>query len=65
MYSCFCHMDSLFFFPDKYYCTTAKNQAFNLEGKKVGFLVPVLVLVLQFFDMHLVTHSESYTLEFH
>lgn len=31
----------------------------------MGFLVPVLVLVLQFFDMHLVTHSESYTLEFH
>lgn len=55
-----------FFFPDKYYCTTAKNHAFNIEENKwFFFFVSVLALVLQFFDMHLLTHSESYTLAFH
>lgn len=34
------HGLTFFFFPDKYYCTTAKNQAFNLEKKMWVFWYP-------------------------
>lgn len=54
-----------FFFQINIIVLQQKIMLSILRKTSVFFFVSVLALVLQFFDMHLLTHSESYTLEFH